>query len=142
MDSIKRLFSKKKLNSLSDRETFACLYENTYLAVFRYINGLSGGPQQEAEDLTIETYVRAWSNRHHFQGNDQAVMGWLLSIAKNLVIDFHCIHTARALAEEVDITLLVDPHHLPELDVIAREQIASLWQMLKTLPEGAREMPP
>jgi RNA polymerase sigma-70 factor (ECF subfamily) len=44
--------------------------------VFRYIYGLSGGPLQEAEDLTAETYARAWKTRQSFSGNEEAALGW------------------------------------------------------------------
>jgi RNA polymerase sigma-70 factor, ECF subfamily len=112
----------------------------THLSVFRYVYGLSGGPQQEVEDLTAETYARAWKTRQRFNGDDRAALGWLLRIAKNLIIDLSRRRKVRDVDEEVDIELLVDANQLPELDVIACEQIATLWRMLKSLPEDTREM--
>jgi RNA polymerase sigma-70 factor (ECF subfamily) len=90
--------------------------------------------------LTAETYTRAWKTRQHFNGNDQAALGWLLRIAKNLVIDLSRRRKIRDVDEDVNIELLVDPNILPESDVIAREQITTLWRMLVNLSDETREM--
>jgi RNA polymerase sigma-70 factor (ECF subfamily) len=140
MRSVQHWLSKSKVNSLSDAATFTHLYEKTHFSIFRYVYGLSGGPQQEAEDLTAETYTRAWKTRQRFNGDDQAALGWLLRIAKNLVIDSSRRRKVRDVDEEIDIELLVDPYQLPEMDVIAREQVTTLWQLLGSLSDDTREM--
>ena len=137
---IKRYFSSDTAFSIADVSIFSRLYEKTHLSIFRYVYGLTGGPLQEAEDLTAEVYTRAWKTRDHFTGNEQAALGWLLRIAKNLVIDLTRSHKTREVDEEINIELLVDPDELPELDIIAREQIKTLWRMLGLLPEEPREM--
>jgi RNA polymerase sigma-70 factor (ECF subfamily) len=108
--------------------------------VFRYVYGLSGGPAQEAEDLTAETYTRAWKTRLHFNGNEQAALGWLLRIARNLAIDLSRRRKVRDVDEDINVELLLDPSLTPESDVIVREQMAILWKMLNTLSEEVREM--
>jgi len=138
--SIRRWFSKENGDSISKVEAFTFLYEKTYLMVFRYVYGLSGGPAQEAEDLTAETYTRAWKTRLHFDGNEQAALGWLLRIARNLAIDLSRRRKIRDVDEEVNVELLLDPSLTPESDVIVREQMAILWKMLNTLSEEVREM--
>ena len=140
MHSVKRWFLQEKASPIPDAETFTQLYERTYLAVFRYVYGFSGGSQQEAEDLTADTYARAWKARQRFHGDDQAALGWLLRIAKNLVIDSSRRHKVRNVDEGFNIELLVDPNQVSELDIIAREQITTLWQMLGSLSEDIREM--
>ena len=138
--TIQRWFAKEAENSISSAGVFAHLYENTHLMVFRYVYGLSGGLTQEAEDLTAETYTRAWKMRHRFNGNEFAALGWLLRIAKNLVIDSSRRHKVRDTDEGFNVELLVDPNQVPELDIIAREQIITLWRMLGSLSEDIREM--
>ena len=140
LQTIKRYFSSDTLFSITDVVVFSRLYEKTHLSVFRYVYGLTGGPLQEVEDLTAEVYTRAWKAREHFNGNEQAVLGWLLRIAKNLAIDLARSHKVREVDEEIDIELLVDPDELPELDLIAREQIKTLWHVFGLLPEEPREM--
>jgi hypothetical protein len=79
LQSIKRWLWKENEYAFPNADAFARLYEQTYLRIFRYIYGLSGGPLQEAEDLTAETYERAWKRRQRFTGDEQAALGWLLS---------------------------------------------------------------
>ena len=138
--SIRRWFSKEEENSLANADAFTRLYEETHIKVFRYIFGLSGGPAQEVEDLTAETYTRAWKTRHTFKGNHQAAPGWVLRIARNLAIDLSRRRKLRDMDEEIDVEFLLDPSLTPEVDVIEREQVRSLWQMLNTLSEDTREM--
>ena len=140
LQTIKRYFSSDTSFSITDVVVFSRLYEKTHLSVFRYVYGLTGGPLQEVEDLTAEVYTRAWKACEHFNGNEQTVLGWLLRIAKNLAIDMARSHKVREVAEEIDIELLVDPYELPELDIMAREQIKTLWRLLGLLPEEPREM--
>jgi RNA polymerase sigma-70 factor (ECF subfamily) len=140
MQSIKRWLSQGKAKSFSDADVFTRLYENTHLIVFRYVYGLSGGSAQDAEDLTAETYMRAWKRRKYFNGNEQAAIGWLLRISKNLVIDLSRRRKVRNIGEEINIELLVDPNQTPEMDIVTREHIAILWHLLGTLPEDIREI--
>ena len=140
LQSIKRWLRKENELSIPNTTVFTRLYEATYLIVFRYVYGLSGGPQQEAEDLTAETYARAWKTRQSFIGDEQAALSWLLRIARNLAIDLSRRRKVRDTDESISVELLVDSNLAPELDVITREQIAILWNLLGTLPEDVREM--
>jgi RNA polymerase sigma-70 factor (ECF subfamily) len=140
LQSIRRWFWKERERAFPNADAFSQLYERTYLRIFRYIYGLSGGPLQEAEDLTAETYERAWKTRQRFQGDEQAALGWLLRIARNLAIDLSRRRKVRDVDEGFQIELLVDPSTLPEINLIAREQIKTLWHLLDTLPEDVREM--
>lgn len=131
---------KEKNSSLESPDAFTRLYEQTYLTVFRYVYGLTAGSRQEAEDLTSETYTRAWKQRHRFHGDEQAAIGWLLRIARNLAIDLSRRRRGQEVDETTNVELLLDPSLAPEIDVIAREQIVILWQLLGTLSSDVREM--
>lgn len=138
--SIKRWLWREPGDSLQNADTFTRLYEQTYLTVFRYAYGLSACSRQEAEDLTAETYARAWKQRHRFNGDEQAALGWLLRIARNLAIDASRRGKVRDVDENANVELLLDPRVAPEVDIIAREQIALLWRMLGSLSSDVREM--
>jgi RNA polymerase sigma-70 factor (ECF subfamily) len=140
MQSIKRWLRKENEQSILTADDFTRLYEETYLIVFRYVYGLSGGPLQEAEDLAAETYVHAWKTRRRFSGNGQAALSWLLRIARNRAIDLSRRRKVRDVNENFQIELLVDPNILPEINVITREQLEILWRLLGRLPEDVREM--
>lgn len=137
---IKSWLRRENECSIPNADIFTRLYEETYLIVFRYVYGLSGGPLQEAEDLTAETYARAWKTRQTFTGDGQAALGWLLRIARNLAIDLSRHRKVRDIDENVPVEVLADANGIPEIDVITREQIAILWRMLGTLPEDVREI--
>jgi RNA polymerase sigma-70 factor (ECF subfamily) len=121
-------------------EAFDRLYTRTHLIVFRYIFGLCGGPVEDVEDLTIETFVRAWKSRHRFRGDDSAALGWLLKIARNLVIDAYRRHAKH------DPSLDIEQHSIPHSDLgpedktAHQEQLQILWQLLAQLPPHQREI--
>jgi RNA polymerase sigma-70 factor (ECF subfamily) len=138
--SIKGWLWKENEQSIPDAEAFTRLYEKTYLIVFRYVYGLSNGPLQEVEDLTAETYERAWKRHRRFQGDEQAALGWLLRIARNLAIDLSRRRKVRDVDESLQVEMLVDPNILPEVDVMTREQLEILWYLLGSLSEDVREM--
>ena len=61
------------------------LYETYYMRVFSYAMTLTGDRGQ-AEEITQETFFRAFSKLHEFRGeSDEAT--WLCAIAKNLYLD-------------------------------------------------------
>jgi RNA polymerase sigma-70 factor (ECF subfamily) len=138
--SVKRWLWRKPESSLQDADTFARLYEQTYLTVFRYLYGLCASSHPEAEDLTAETYARAWKQRRRFSGDERAALSWLLRIARNLAIDASRRRKVRDVDENANVELLLDSRVAPEVDLITREQIALLWHMLGTLASDVREM--
>lgn len=125
---------------LEDAGAFSQLYERAHLMVFRFIYGLHGGPVQEVEDLTAETFMRAWKARQRFDGNEDAAVGWLLRIARNLVIDTHRRKNVRGTELSLEDALLPSPDASPEEQVALVEQIKILWVMMAALPTHQREM--
>ena len=130
---------RRKLNSpIASPDAFRDLYERNRLSVFRYIYGLTGGPQADAEDLTAETFLRAWKARHRFVGDSESATGWLIRIAKRLVIDEYR-RTSQATR-----SLPAAPGSYgesnPEQDAIADEQKRLLITLLRDLPDEQREI--
>lgn len=103
-------------------DEFSRFYEQAHLSVFRYAMVLCAGNQLEAEDITADAFFRAWQKREQFSGSQSAALGWVITIARNLLIDHRRAkgkHEEEAALEE-DITdhqsgvedLLVDREHL------------------------------
>ena len=138
--TIKHWLWREKEYSIVDAGDFARLYDHSYVRVFRYTYGRCGGIQQEAEDITAETFLRAWTTRHHFSGNEQGALGWLLHIARNLVIDASRRQKVRTTDDSVELETLPDVNAVPESELLTREQTAILWKMLESLPDETREM--
>lgn len=126
--------------SLRDAETFQQLYARCNLVVFRFIYGLLGGPAEEAEDLTAETFVRAWKSRRRFSGSEQAALGWLLKIARNLVIDHHRRQKTRGFSQDIEQHFITTDEPNPEEQAQLREQVKVLWTLLHSLPDQQREI--
>ena len=63
----------------------ARLYETSYMRVFSYVMTLAGD-RSLAEELTQETFYRAFARQREFRGESDEVT-WLCAIAKNLYVD-------------------------------------------------------
>lgn len=129
---------------LADPQAFSQLYDHAHLIVFRFIYALHGGPRQAVEDLAAETFVRAWKARRRFQGDREAAVGWLLQIARNLVIDSYRRERTRGETgqiEDVSAYLQLSNHQAgPEEQLLQREQFRLLWARLQEMPAEHREM--
>ena len=68
-----------------DREQTAKLYEAHYMRVFSYAMTLSGD-RELAEELTQETFFRAFSKAGEFRQESDEIT-WLCAIAKNCFVD-------------------------------------------------------
>lgn len=130
------IFHRPSRSAIASPASFRESYERHRLSVFRYIYALTGGSQEDAEDLTAEAFLRAWKSRHQFEGDAEKAIGWLLRIARSLVIDDYR-RTARATRH-----LPTDPESepTPEQITIHDEQRRFLFALLTDLPDEQREM--
>jgi RNA polymerase sigma-70 factor (ECF subfamily) len=130
--------------NLHDADSFAHLFNKTHLHIFRYIYGLSGGPRHEVEDLTAETYTRAWKARHRFKGDEDAAFRWLIQIARNLVIDISRRTKVRGKQEsfeEISYQGILQSGDLtPEEQITKQSEYKILVTLLNNLAYQQREM--
>jgi RNA polymerase sigma-70 factor, ECF subfamily len=135
-------FSKSSEDSvhLDTAEEFSLFYNHQHLAIYRFIYGLLGASSEEAEDLTAETFERAWQARRRFRGTESAAVGWLFTIARRLVIDTYRRQRIRRPSDEIEIENLLDANGTPEEQAFTRQQQQTLWQLLQSLPLEHREM--
>jgi len=131
--------AEKNLN-LRSAEIFQQFYAQNYLSIFRFIYGLRGGPTEEVEDLTAETFTRAWKSRRGFKGSSRAAQGWLFKIARNLVIDHHRRQKQRGFEQDIEQQAIQADCPEPEQQIQIREQVQIMWSSLSTLPDQQREI--
>jgi RNA polymerase sigma-70 factor (ECF subfamily) len=124
-------------SAISDPAIFALMYEHNRLSVFRYIYSLSGGPSDDAEDLTAETFIRAWKARHRFEGNVDSAISWLLGIARRLVIDDY---RRKLVRKTVSLPSDLKANSTTEEDVLVLQQKQQLLHLLNNLPADQREI--
>lgn len=123
-------------SSIASPASFRALYELNRLSVFRYIYALTGGSQADAEDLTAETFLRAWKARHRFQGEMDVGIGWLIGIAKRLIVDDYRRTVRATRNQHTD----VQTESTPEQAAIKDEQHKLLLRLVADLPDEPREI--
>ena len=69
-----------------DEDAFRELYDHYGRLVYRYVHTRVGNTQ-DAEDLTSETFIRAWKSFSNFKWQGKPVGAWLMRIAHNLIVD-------------------------------------------------------
>lgn len=128
---------------LDDMDFLIATYEQR---IFRF-HLMSLRDRDLAQTLTQDTFTRAWSARANFRG-DCAISTWLMRIALNLVRD----HTRtdrfrfwkRVSETAIDVSDVSEhiPRHesSPEAALIAREQVALVWNSVARLSDRQRNI--
>src|SRR5205809_1149631 len=70
-----------------DAEAFAELYDQNVVRVYRHIYYLVND-SREAEDLTAQTFLKAWEAIDRYHDRGAPIIAWLLRIGHNLTISY------------------------------------------------------
>lgn len=96
------------------------------------------GPGADVEELTARTFEKAWRARHRFRRDLAAFGTWLLSIARNVAIDYF---RARRAHLPLEAAAGVEASgRSPEDAVVFQADAARLAALLEGLPERDREL--
>lgn len=90
-----------------------------------------------AEDLTAQTFEKAWRARRRYRRDLAGFGTWLLSIARRVAIDHHRARREHAPLDEAEN--VVDSAS-PEDDESRASDRTRLAALLRTLPEREREL--
>ena len=71
-----------------DRQAFGALYERYVDRIYRYVY-FKVGNRSQAEDLTSQTFLKAWDAIGDYEWRDHPFGAWLFRIAHNLIVDYH-----------------------------------------------------
>ena len=119
-----------------DAEAFGNLYDLLVKPVYRYI--YSRVDQQIAEDLTEETFLKAWQNLAKYKQGKHPFSSWVFKIAHNLVCDYY---RKNDVSFEIDENL---PDHKSEASPAYQLNVKlnelKLKQALKELPENYQQV--
>ncbi len=124
---------------LLSAEDFARFYETAHLSVFRYIMVLCAGNQSEAEDITAEAIFRAWEKRQQFSGSAQAALGWVITIARHILIDRRRAEAARPAETELDEALAGCEESIESI-LIDEDQLQDALAAIARLPDPQRDI--
>lgn len=111
--------------SAATEEDFARLYEAELPRIYNFFRYRVGdGPV--AEDLTSETFEKAWRNRHRYRRDLAAFSTWLFTIAQRVAVDY--------LRKQHPVVPLEDVvHYSDEENVEALAQKRSDFERLSVL---------
>jgi len=107
---------------------FHQLYESHAADVYRFAYWLAGD-SSEAEDITSETFIRAWVK--HSSIRTETLKAYLFTIARNLYLENQRNKPQQITLED----FYPDPNPNPEQVVETQLEIRSIRKFLLTLPE-------
>lgn len=81
--------------TLDDEVVMRALYDEHAGPVLGYVLRLTGGHRQRAEDVVQETMLRAWRHPEAAFPAKGSLRPWLLTVARNIVIDHARARKAR-----------------------------------------------
>jgi RNA polymerase sigma-70 factor (ECF subfamily) len=71
-----------------DRQAFGELYGRYVDRIYRYVY-FKVGSREHAEDITGQTFLKAWDAIGGYEWRNHPFGAWLFRIAHNLVVDYH-----------------------------------------------------
>jgi RNA polymerase sigma-70 factor (ECF subfamily) len=116
-----------------DGDAFGVLYGRYLDAIYRYIF-FRIHDHHDAEDLSEETFIRAWENLPRYQIRKVRFSAWLYRIAHNVTVDYL---RKRRPAPITDEALSLIPAAGPSLEGIVQhdEDVGRLIESLEVLTE-------
>ncbi len=121
-----------------DGEAFGALYDHYHQPVYRFIY-YRVSSRALAEDLLSETFFRALRSMSKFQWQGKDFGAWLMTIARNLVVDHYKSGRARLETTTDDLSAHEDVTAGPEDEVIAGLTNEILHEALAALPTEQHE---
>ena len=136
IDQVDDPFDTERADSARpNREAFAALFDQYQPELTRFLLARTGGDRALAEDLTSQTFTRAWAAFDRYQTGSSR--GWLYQIARNLLID----HLRRRGTDRLDPDAPL-ASSAPALDetIIAQEASELLHGAIDDLSEPQRSI--
>jgi len=122
--------------STPDEEELLCSLiaeHRTYLLA--YVERMVGD-RHLAEDIVQETIIRAWQRVQRLHATEGSVRGWLLTVARNLVIDG--ARKASSRYEVLGESSVREPAEPDRTEAVLA--VIESVRLLSTLPVGQREV--
>jgi len=118
-----------------DAQAFSAIYRYYSPAVYRYLYSRVGN-QQDAEELTSQTFLAVLENLSRYRNQDKFT-GWLFTIARNKAADHFRNRENQAETIDVDSSFLT--HYAPLEKMIQDERSQALAGLIHDLSEPERD---
>lgn len=118
-----------------DKDAFGQIYSLFFQRIYRFIY-YSVHNQQLAEDITQDTFLRAWRALASFSTSRGSFQAFLFAIARNLVIDWY------RKKKEISLEAVADPSYLEHVDekITQDEEKQQLNRVLDKLKFDQRQI--
>jgi RNA polymerase sigma-70 factor (ECF subfamily) len=125
--------------ALDHPDAFAELYRRYRVRVYWYLRARTPN-DDDAADLTQQVFVLALSQLRRYREGKASFATWLFTIARNAAIDFH--RRRRTTVEWEGLPAALHPTNDRDLaaDLVRREALTRLSQLVATLPPDKREL--
>ncbi|RZT16700.1 RNA polymerase sigma-70 factor (ECF subfamily) [Kribbella sp. VKM Ac-2569] len=127
-----------RLAQAGDGAAFGRLYDRYLPSIYRYTYSKTSS-RSAAEDLTSETFLRAFRAIARRPRAHLNFAAWLVTIARNVVIDHHRSGWSRLAIVTDEVDPQVDESIGPEQAALASVSEAALRGALSLLPDDQRE---
>lgn len=120
-----------------DAEAFAELYDRNVIRVYRHVYYLVSDIR-EAEDLTAQTFLKAWEAIDRYKERGAPIVAWLLRIAHNLTISHLRSKREHGVLDETFVDQKL--HRNPEDALEQSTDEASVRRAILNLREEQRQV--
>ena len=94
----------------------------------------------DPDDLTQETFLRAWRYLDHYRPDGPSVNRWLAAIARHVVIDHYRMRTSSTRCDERPVETLADLPETGHDPYAAVDDHAQVVALLAALTDGQRQV--
>jgi RNA polymerase sigma-70 factor (ECF subfamily) len=122
-----------------DPHAFGPLYHRYLARVYRYVRAHVPG-EDEASDITQQVFLQALDALPRYSERGVPFAAWLFRIARHTVADSYRRHRATVALETLPTSLHPVMGQEPEADLLRRESLARLRELLAELDHGKREL--
>ena len=91
-----------------EASAFGALYDFYHSQIYRFVF-IKVGRREEAEDLTHQVFMNAWTNIKGYKHRGHPFSSWLYRIARNQIIDHYRTRRGEFSLEQVDPEYFVAP---------------------------------
>jgi RNA polymerase sigma-70 factor (ECF subfamily) len=122
-----------------DQDAFGQLYERYAQRIYQYIYYRTGS-EEDAEDLTAKTFMRAWQHIAKYDDRGIPFSAWLYRIAHNLVANWHRDRSRRKIISLDDLSRWQINEDGPEAAALFAEDRTALLRVVRRLPADRQEL--
>jgi RNA polymerase sigma-70 factor (ECF subfamily) len=114
-NDLKYIYIGLSLTPRMDRDQFLSSYKELKKYVYNYVYFRVGYLKEVAEDITQESFIRAWKYKDSYNPKKSSIKVWLISISRNAVNDYF---NKNPRLEELNEEILINTDHKSDTEEI------------------------